>query len=78
MRGYLAYHAVPTKAGAITDFVHFATWHWKRALGRRSQNGRVTWERKASLATQWLPSARITHPYPQQRFVVKHPRWEPS
>jgi RNA-directed DNA polymerase len=37
VRGYLAYHAVPTNARAI----YYVTWHWKRALGRRSQKGRV-------------------------------------
>ena len=78
VRGYLAYHAVPTNARAITAFVYYVTWYWKRALGRRSQKGRVTWERMAKVAAQWLPPARITHPYPQQRFIVKHPRWEPS
>src|SRR3954453_13923818 len=78
VRGYLAYHAVPTNARAITAFVHYVTWHWKRALGRRSQKGRVTWDRMAKIAALCLPSARINHPYPQQRFIVKHPRWEPS
>ena len=39
VRGYLAHHAVPTNSQAITSFVHYATWHWKRALGRRSQKG---------------------------------------
>jgi RNA-directed DNA polymerase len=78
VRGYLAYHAVPTNAQAITSFVHYVTWHWKRALGRRSQKGHVTWARMAPIAARWLPPARVQHPYPQQRFIVKHPRWEPS
>ena len=29
------------------------------------------------LAADWLPKARILHPWPNQRFAVKHPRWEP-
>ncbi len=78
VRGYLAYHAVPTNSQAITSFVHYVTWHWKRALGRRSQKGYVTWTRMAPIAARWLPPARVQHPYPQQRFIVKHPRWEPS
>jgi RNA-directed DNA polymerase len=73
VRGYLAYHAVPTNARAV----HYVTWHWKRALGCRSQKGRVRWERMAPIAARWLPSARIHHPYPQQRFIVRHPKWEP-
>ena len=78
VRGYLAYHAVPTNSQAITSFVHYVTWHWKRALGRRSQKGRVTWARMAPIVARWLPPARIQHPYPHRRFIVKHPRWEPS
>ncbi|HEX4081274.1 MAG TPA: hypothetical protein VHX61_20615, partial [Rhizomicrobium sp.] len=35
------------------------------------------WERMTKLADQWLPKPRILHPWPTQRFVVKHPRWEP-
>jgi hypothetical protein len=78
VRGYLAYHAVPTNARAIASFVHYVTWHWRRALCRRSQKGWVSWERMAPIAARWLPSAKIQHPYPQQRFIVQHPRWEPS
>ena len=78
VRGYLAHHAVPTNSQAITSFVHYATWHWKRALGRRRQKGHVTWARIAPIAAQWLPSARVQRPYPQQRLIVKHPRWERS
>jgi hypothetical protein len=36
VRGYLAYHAVPTNSRKITSH-HFVVWHWRRALSRRSQ-----------------------------------------
>jgi hypothetical protein len=78
VRGYLAYRAVPTNSQAITPSMHYVTWHWKRALGRRSQKGHVTWARMAPIAARWLPPARVQHSYPQQRFIFKHPRWEPS
>ena len=29
------------------------------------------------LADDWLPKPRILHPWPSERFAVKHPRWEP-
>ena len=29
------------------------------------------------LAERWLPKPRTSHPWPAQRFRVKHPRWEP-
>jgi hypothetical protein len=78
VRGYLAYHAVPTNSRKITSFKYHVTWHWRRALSRRSQKGRVTWARIGRIAARWLPPARISHPWPQHRFLVKHPRWEPS
>jgi hypothetical protein len=78
VRGYLAYHAVPTNARKITSFHHFVVWHWRRALSRRSQKAAVSWVRMSQIAARWLPPARISHPWPQRRFLVKHPRWEPS
>ena len=77
-RGCFAFHAVPTNSQAKTSSLHDVTWHWKLALGRRSQKGYVTWARMAPIIARWLPLARVQHPYPQQRFIVKHPRWEPS
>jgi hypothetical protein len=76
--GYFAYHAVPTNARALGAFRHHVSVIWKRALSRRSQRAHVTWERIAKLVDDWLPDARILHPWPAQRFAVKHPRWEPS
>jgi len=55
----VTYHAVPIHSQAITSFVHYVTWHWKRALGRRSQKGHVTWTRIAPIAARWLPPARV-------------------
>jgi RNA-directed DNA polymerase len=28
----------------------------------------------AKLADDWLPKPRILHPWPNQRFAVRHPR----
>jgi RNA-directed DNA polymerase len=78
VRGYLAYHAVPTNARKITSFHHFVVWHWRRALSRRSHKAAVSWARMGRIVARWLPPARISHPWPQRRFLVKHPRWEPS
>jgi hypothetical protein len=38
VRGYLAHHVVQTNPEAITTFVHYVIWHWKRALRRRSSS----------------------------------------
>src|SRR3982074_1222554 len=37
----------------------------------------TTWERIKRLADDWLPKPRILHPWPESRFAVRHPRWEP-
>ena len=78
VRGYFAYHAVPTNTWAIGAFRNHVIAAWKRSLSRRSQKGRVVWARMKQLAVDWIPKAVILHPWPNQRFDVKHPRWEPS
>ncbi len=78
VRGFFAYHAVPTNSRALSAFRHHVSVIWKRALSRRSQRGYMPWERVLKLTKDWLPKGRILHPWPKQRFDVKHPRWEPS
>jgi RNA-directed DNA polymerase len=77
VRGFFAYHAVPTNSRALSAFRYHVIHLWCRALRRRSQRDRTTWARVVKLADRWLPAARISHPWPAQRFRVKHPRWEP-
>ena len=76
--GYLAYHAVPTNSRRINAFRYHVIGLWRQALRRRSQKDRTTWERIRRIASDWLPTPRILHPWPEARFDVKHPRWEPS
>ena len=45
-------------------------WLWQRALSRRSQNGRVSWDRTGRLIQAWLPPVRVHHPYPLRRMGV--------
>src|SRR6516225_9981972 len=33
--------------------------------------------RMDKLIDDWLPKPRILHPWPDKRFAVTHPRWEP-
>ena len=75
--GWNAYHAVPTNSRALQTFRDAVIWLWLRALRRRSQRDGMTWERYARLADDYLPKPRILHPWPEQRFAVRHPRWEP-
>lgn len=77
LTGYFAYHAVPTNAPALSAFRFFVSRIWMRSLQQRSQRAAITWRQMAKLEAQWLPMPRILHPWPNQRFAVKHPRWEP-
>ena len=77
VKGYFNYHAVPTNSRALTTFRFFVTELWQRSLRRRGQKDGTTWERITRLANDWLPKPRILHPWPQARFAVRYPRWEP-
>jgi len=74
VRGYLAYHAVPTNAASIRAFRHHVVDLWRRSLSRRSQKGCITWPRIKRIADDYLPRAKILHAWPQQRFAVRHSR----
>jgi RNA-directed DNA polymerase len=72
--GYSAYHAVPTNSRAIVAFRYHVVIQWYRQLSRRSQRGRLKWERMAELVNEFLPKPRVLHPWPTVRFAVRHPR----
>lgn len=76
--GYFNYHAVPTNIGALTTFRKVVTALWRRTLRRRGQRDRTTWETIYGLVDRWLPKPKILHPWPEQRFAAKYPRWEPG
>jgi group II intron reverse transcriptase/maturase len=78
VRGYFAYHAVPTNSQRLAAFRYHVTILWHRTLRRRSQKDWTSWERISRLVATYLPPARILHPWPSVRFAVKHPRWEPG
>lgn len=77
IRGFNAYHAVPTNYRSLVLFRVRVTQLWKRALMRRGQRSTVPWKRMDALRDRYLPRPRILHPWPERRFAVKHPRWEP-
>src|SRR6266498_1339159 len=70
MNGFFNYFAVPTNSRAINSFYRHVAWYWCRALRRRGQISRLTWQRMKRLIAYWLPSARIRHPLPDLRFSV--------
>jgi group II intron reverse transcriptase/maturase len=78
VQGHLAYYAVPGNLRCAEAFKQQVKRLWARALRRRSQRTRLTWDRFERLERKWLPRIRNMHPYPEQRFYARHPRQEPS
>ena len=75
VRGWFNYHAVPGNSACLNQFRTQVERLWRRVLRSRSQKGRCwTWMRMSRLIRRWLPTARILHPYPEQRLIVNYPR----
>jgi RNA-directed DNA polymerase len=68
--GHVRYYGVPMNSPALQLFRFQVGRLWHRALCRRSQNGRVRWDRMRRLLKRWLPLARVCHPYPLRRLGV--------
>jgi RNA-directed DNA polymerase len=68
--GHFRYYEVPMNQPALTIFRFRIGWYWHRSLSRRSQNGRVLWDRMRRLITRWLPLPSVCHPYPLRRMGV--------
>lgn len=74
VKGFFAYHAVPTNLPALGAFRTHVTRLWLRTLRTRSQKDRYEWHRMRKIANDWLPQPRILHPWPNVRFAVRHSR----
>jgi RNA-directed DNA polymerase len=68
--GHMRYYGVPMNSPALHVFRFQVGWLWHRALSRRSQTGRVLWDRMRRLIDRYLPPAHIYHPYPLRRLGV--------
>src|SRR6267154_495940 len=70
VRGHIRYYGVPLNQNALWIFRFQVGRLWHRALSRRSQNGRVLWDRMRRLINRWLPVPIVCHPYPLRRMGV--------
>jgi hypothetical protein len=70
LRGHYAYYGVPTNCRSLDAFRSSVARHWYRSLRRRSQRSTLNWKRMSRVVARWLPSVRIVHPWPCQRFRV--------
>ncbi len=68
--GHVRYYGVPTNSRAIIAFRWQVARLWHRTLSKRSQKGSVPLERMKRYVDQWLPVARICHPWPLVRLGV--------
>ena len=73
LNGYFAYHAVPTNLWQLNGFRTEVCRAWRHALLRRSQRSRLNWLRFNRLVRAYIPSCRVLHPYPEQRFFASRP-----
>jgi RNA-directed DNA polymerase len=75
--GYYRYHAVPGNLKMLFRFRCRLARLWLQALRRRGGKRQLNWKRFNPLLDRWAPLPTVLHPYPNIRFAVKHPRWEP-
>ncbi len=68
--GHFRYFGVPGNGHALAHFRFTVSNLWYHVLRRRSQKGRILWERMNRLIRRWLPPAHICHPYPSRRLRV--------
>ena len=71
VQGWLNYHAVPLNMVRLQQFRDEIVKMWLAAIRRRSQRSRWPWSRMQRLARKHLPTPRILHPYPNQRFAAR-------
>src|SRR5204863_9279082 len=67
VRGFFAYHAVPTNFPALCAFHHHVTVSWLLPLQPLTQKDRTTWQRIAHIASDDCPQPTTLHPWPQTR-----------
>ena len=74
-RGWCNYHAIPGNSDRLQQFRTAIEDLWYRTLLKRSQRAcRLTWKKFSRLSSRWIPSPKILHPYPSERFARLYPR----
>jgi len=72
--GFNNYYAVPGNMESLQLFRTEICKSWRKSLRRRGNKRPINWRNTTSLIRQWIPSVRIVHPYPLQRWSVKYSR----
>ena len=71
VHGHMRYYGVPRNYPALNAFRWALGRLWWRSLGRRSQRGRIPWQRMTRILRLALPRVRICHPYPSLAHLVR-------
>ena len=76
VRGFFAYHAVPTNSTALNAFRHQVKDLWRRSLLRRSQKDRTTWARMIELTDAFVPESAYPSSMAQRTLRRQVPKVE--
>lgn len=69
VQGYFNYYAVPGNIFRMGAFRTEVNRLWFKALKRRSQRNRITWDRFGKVVNRWIPRARILYPSRKKGFT---------
>ena len=69
LRGHYNYYGVPHNYRALARMRYAVVGLWHRSLRRRSQRTSTNWAVMLQTAARWLPTPRITQPYPGERLA---------
>ena len=64
------YYGVPGNRRSLDAFRSELCRQWRKALRRRGNKRPINWSTMTRLIRRWVPSVRIVHPYPNQRWSV--------
>lgn len=69
LTGIINYYGVPGNRKALDAVRTEICKLWRKALRRRGNKRPVNWHRFTMLVKWWIPSVKLVHPYPNQRWV---------
>lgn len=67
--GLINYYGVPGNRKALDAARTEICKVWRKALRRRGNKRPINWHRQAMLVKWWIPSVKVVHPYPNQRWA---------
>lgn len=68
--GHFRYYGLPGNSRKLESFVYHLICLWFKTIRRRSQRHKINWDRMNRIASRWIPSPRICHPYPNLNLYV--------